>query len=342
MNHMVPQLLFVGGPPRSGTTLVQNILDSHPRIVGLPEFIVTPQFVRLRRRLLSLVEKQWIDSICSSDDVDIQLADAIRGLLTSRIDTSSDVQVVSEKTPENCLIFRDLADLFPDAKFVLVVRDPRAVVASLLRVGRRSREQGRQPVLRTASFLEALRVTTESLQQGLHEAERLDRVLVIQYEELVSDTEAQVRRLCGHIGVDYSNMMLHPEEFEHAGEYALTNKGTWYTPQEFRASIHSTSVHSGQRLGRIRASIVNRITEDQRATLLGIAGSSWPSEASKSWNLIVRIGAAVTRWYIRSSTQGDDQLLRKLNAILHRRKRRKRVSGSSDLIEQDHGVRVAR
>ena len=42
------RFIFVGGAPRSGTTLVQNMLDSHPDILGGPEFIHIPDIINLR------------------------------------------------------------------------------------------------------------------------------------------------------------------------------------------------------------------------------------------------------------------------------------------------------
>lgn len=46
--------ILVGGAPRSGTTLLQNILDSHPDIVGGPEFMHLRDFVELRKTLVTI------------------------------------------------------------------------------------------------------------------------------------------------------------------------------------------------------------------------------------------------------------------------------------------------
>ena len=45
------QFIFVGGAARSGTTLVQNILDSYPYIIGGPEFRNIPSIIKLRNEL---------------------------------------------------------------------------------------------------------------------------------------------------------------------------------------------------------------------------------------------------------------------------------------------------
>ena len=57
------RFVFIGGSPRSGTTLVQNILDSHPVICGGPEFHHLPDIMNLRKALRDSIAKGWIDLI---------------------------------------------------------------------------------------------------------------------------------------------------------------------------------------------------------------------------------------------------------------------------------------
>lgn len=44
------RLIFTGGAARSGTTLVQNILDSHPDIVGGPEFLHLEDLMAFKKK----------------------------------------------------------------------------------------------------------------------------------------------------------------------------------------------------------------------------------------------------------------------------------------------------
>lgn len=230
-----PVLLFVGGPPRSGTTLVQNMLDSHPNILGLPEFMVVADIMRIRRRLRDLVRMERIDLICSESDVDDAVSQMIRRLLTARV-SGDPVHLLSEKTPENCLVFMELADSFPDAKLVAVLRDPRGIVASLLRVGQRGAQRGQPVSLRTASFFEAICATSDYLAPTL--AARMElgaRIHTVRYEDLVSDPEGEMRRLSAHLELPFTAAMLQPSAVTHLGEKAITVKSgeVWYSSDEY-------------------------------------------------------------------------------------------------------------
>ncbi len=111
---------FIVGAPRSGTTVLGDILSQHPRIVTWYE----PHFV---------VEKHVP---CREDDV---LTTAEAGELArryirqqfSRYGQLAGAEVVVDKSPRNSLRIPFLRSVFPDAKFVHIVRDGRDTVLSM-------------------------------------------------------------------------------------------------------------------------------------------------------------------------------------------------------------------
>ena len=77
-NEFGQRYIFIGGVPRSGTTLLQNMLDSHPDILGLPEFIHLPEIMALRKNMRHSATHGMISDICSLDDIDTRIRKLIR------------------------------------------------------------------------------------------------------------------------------------------------------------------------------------------------------------------------------------------------------------------------
>lgn len=226
------RFLFVGGPPRSGTTLFQNMLDSHPRICGAPEFRHAPDLVRLRRDLRRSFDRGWIVDFATLPAIDDHICDFMEKLLIPMADRY-EADLLSEKTPQNVLVFKDLMELFPAARFVFMMRDPRAVVASLLRVGERGRRIGTYMPPHTVSVLAAAAYVHECLQTGCQALRAAPkRVLLLRYEELVTYPERETRRVCRFLGLQWSPRMLTPARFPHPGEGAIVND-IWYSRDSF-------------------------------------------------------------------------------------------------------------
>ncbi|MEO1132551.1 MAG: sulfotransferase [Cyanobacteria bacterium J06639_1] len=128
-------LIFVVGSPRSGTTWLQSLLASHPAIVSGPE----SHFFVSMRSLLQTFEKPQdrklgLSAYLSPD----QFYEAIANLFLQAIAQldlpAGDHRVFLEKTPHHSQYAKYILKAFPQAKFIHLVRDARAVVASSLRI----------------------------------------------------------------------------------------------------------------------------------------------------------------------------------------------------------------
>jgi len=230
------RLIFIGGSPRSGTTLVQNILDSHPDICGAPEFFCIPDILGLRKNLHGFISVGWIDAICSYDDVDRRIASLIEDLLLPLADKYG-CTYLSEKTPRNVLVFSELIDLFPGARFIHVIRDPRAIIASLLQVGKRQKDRGKRARSYMTSVPAAIRYVKEYLRAGLAASAACpERVLTLVYEELVTNPEKETKKVCQFLEIPWSEEMMYPGRKKHLGEKAQTtgmSEGIWYSAETY-------------------------------------------------------------------------------------------------------------
>jgi len=229
------RLIFVGGPPRSGTTLVQNMLDCHGEIYGGPEFLHLPDIVRVRAKLHASIARKWIDLICSYEQVDRLTAAWIEAFLLPLADAQN-TRWLSEKTPENVLVFPELIALFPKARFLFVVRDPRAVVASLLAVGARARAKKLRPPYFTKDLTAAMSYTRTCLERGFTAVDAApERVYTMVYERLVRAPQQETQAICAFLGLAWEPAMLQPASKVHAGEKAATiySNELWYNANTF-------------------------------------------------------------------------------------------------------------
>ncbi|MCC6301281.1 MAG: sulfotransferase [Gammaproteobacteria bacterium] len=244
MSMVENRLIFLGGAPRSGTTLLQNILDMHPDILGGPEFLHLPDIMQLRGKLRDSVARGWIDLICSAEDVDGRIRDLVTGFLLTFADRHG-ARFLSEKTPENVLVFPRLVEVFPDSKFIHIVRDPRATVASLLEVGKKARRKGESPAPFARDVQAAIRHVHRCLASGF-EAARVapDKVHTVVYERLIRDPEAEGREICRFLGVAWTPEMLRPGDKKHLGESAITvnSKEIWYDAQTYNSNPRTDSL----------------------------------------------------------------------------------------------------
>lgn len=229
------EFIFVGGCPRSGTTLVQNMLNSHPDIFGGPEFLHVPDIIRIRDKLCDSIKRGWIDKYCSSEDVNngirLLLEDLILPLMRK-----SGCKLLSEKTPENVLVFSQLLNLYPQSKCIHVIRDPRAIVSSMLQVGVRAKRKGVQ----TKDFATDITVAMQFVKRCMVAGFAADKeypgsIFTVTYERLVTNPEQETRRMCDFLGVPWSSQMIHPASVKHLGEDAITknSKELWYTKNSY-------------------------------------------------------------------------------------------------------------
>lgn len=116
-----PRIVLVVGMPRSGTTLVERILDAHPQVEGLGECPeLAPMVARIDRGV------PW-----SETDLDA-LADAYHQALSDR--RRSAAGVIVDKMPSNALVAGFALAALPDLQVVHVRRDPVATALSNLRI----------------------------------------------------------------------------------------------------------------------------------------------------------------------------------------------------------------
>ena len=195
--------IFVIGSPRSGTTLLRLILDSHPRISCGEE-------THFLRDLEAIVGRNW-DLVASYGLERDWWLDHIRALYAdfqTEVLSRSGKMRWAEKDPTYTLHLAFIEELFPDAIYVHLLRDGHDVVASF-----RDR-WGYKSAARAARSEWARYVRSAQKLQARLPAERF---LELRYEELVAEPEVQGQRLFTFLGEEWDPKVL---EFEAAAHSA--------------------------------------------------------------------------------------------------------------------------
>lgn len=231
--------IFVGGVHRSGTTLVQRIMGSHSEIYAGREFDFTKDIAALRRRLHGGHETGRIADLVNKDDID-KAVESFTMKLFERALRESGKTILCEKTPTNALVMADLCECMPNAYCILVLRDPRAIVASNKEVARKYFAEGLRPPSFCASVSASIKDINETWRKGLAAAETYDRVKAILYEDLIANPERVVRDICQFVGLEYEDSMVRPAPLEDRQNHVSDQ--FWYTKEELAKPISGNSL----------------------------------------------------------------------------------------------------
>ncbi len=238
------RLIIIGGSPRSGTTLLQNMLDCHSKILGGPEFLHLPDIIELRKKLRTSLDREWINLICSYEDVDNHIREMIEAFLIGFADKQK-ANLLCEKTPESVLVFSELAEVLPDTRFIHIVRDPRATISSLLEVGKKAINKGEAPPEQTKNIDCAIKCVKQCLNGGFKAINNIpDRLLTIRYEDLTNDPEYISKEICSFLGLDWEASLCAPEDKDHIGEEAITvnSNEIWYDKKTYNRNPSTDSL----------------------------------------------------------------------------------------------------
>lgn len=227
--------IFVGGLPRSGTTMVQNILDSHPLIYGGSEFDRLPNIMDLRTKLINTLKSGRIEEYTNQATIDEAIRDLIESLFKG-IKSDKNYSYISEKTPWNILFFEELFEVYPEAKFIMVLRHPLAVLSSMKKVAKNAKEKGVQAPDFTENYLIASAYMEQVyLQMQKMKTKYPNSFYIVRYESLLKNLEEETKLLCDFIGVKWSANMLDFNTISHPGEKTMTKNEIWYTKDKFNA-----------------------------------------------------------------------------------------------------------
>lgn len=227
--------VFIIGMPRSGTTLTEQILASHPQIAGAGELTDL-------RRIASDLGYGHLDKTLFSRNLEHLTEGQARKLAGHYLaalkrHSSGSVLRVVDKMPHNYEFVGLIAILFPNARIIHCKRSPMDTCVSCF-TQNFSDAHGYNGDLRTlGQYYKAyddLMVHWHSVLPG--------RILDSQYEELIADQEVASRRLIAWTGLDWDDACLSFQKTERL----VTTPSRW----QVRQPIYRTSVKKWEKYGK--------------------------------------------------------------------------------------------
>ncbi|MFT5586943.1 MAG: tetratricopeptide (TPR) repeat protein [Cognaticolwellia sp.] len=204
-----PEFVFIGGAGRSGTTLFRAMLGAHPGVHCGPELKLVPTICTLREQW----QRTMGADLAAAGVGEEVLDNAVRAFVSQLLVGSAPAgKRVAEKTPHNLLHMAMLGRLFPRARFVHIVRDGRAVSASLVRQ-RWIDPATQEPIWYCKDLEGASRYWVEVVASVRQQAAQVPgRYLELRYEDLVQDPRSAMRQVLAFLGEPWSEQVLSHEE----------------------------------------------------------------------------------------------------------------------------------
>ena len=214
----LPQPVFILGFPRSGTTLVEQTLTVHPQIAAGDELPFINDITQIMPRLLAspLAYPEALAELWMGDQRDglEELRDYYLNRARKTGLFKDEAKFFTDKMPLNEMHMGLISLLFPQSPVVHVLRHPLDVVLS---VYSNHLTHGYFCAAQLESIAQHYNLVADLVQ---HYQQNLKlRYLPIRYEEMVTDQEAQVRKLLDFIGVEFDPRCL---SFEQNTRYART------------------------------------------------------------------------------------------------------------------------
>ncbi len=200
------QPTFVIGFPRSGTTLIDMALRGHPAIEVAEESDAVPRMVNA----LSGASDERLSSLAELSSTEIEAARSrYFDALEQQAHASDTTACVVDRFALNLVYVGEIHRVFPNAKFILMLRHPAdCVLSCYLRAFVETSANASFHTLEEASHL-----YDQVFGLWAQFTEHLDlNVIEIKYEELVADIESGCRRIVEFIGVPW-----HPGVLDHQG-----------------------------------------------------------------------------------------------------------------------------
>lgn len=190
-------MIWISGPPRSGTTMLNLMLSGRSY---LPECTALTEFIRLYSLWKSDSDPRYKTFMGECKALTCSFSDIMSVCLRRMPNTAI------LKDPNLCLYIREWGELFPDDRMVIIIRDPRDVVSSMLTVLRKTNP--------SADVNQAIDVVAPHFFQIEKDVEAANNILVVRYEDVALGRQDVLNSVKSFTGVTLSSNYESAYEFD--------------------------------------------------------------------------------------------------------------------------------
>ncbi len=219
--------VFIVGMPRSGTTLIEQILASHPRVHGAGE---SKFLAELARELNGGpgAASGFPDAVRELSAADLSRLG--RRYVENIRPSAPDASRITDKMPSNFLRIGFAHLLLPDARFVHCVRDPRdTCFACYMRLF----DHG-QPFAYDLKDLGRYHRLHDRLMEHWRRVLPPGAILEVNYENVVADQERETRRILDFLGLPWDDACL---SFDRTQRIVLTGSASQVRQPIYRGAV---------------------------------------------------------------------------------------------------------
>ena len=227
------QPVFIVGMPRSGTTLTEQVLSSHPDVYGAGELSLLSRFANPNKTVVKAGEAEDLAEMLTEAYLQEMGQAYLDGLFAEQPEARR-AKRITDKMPGNFWLVGMIKLVFPNAKVIHVRRNPVDTCLSCFQVNFARGHAYSNDLADLGEYYGAYRRVMEHWRTVLP-----GFMFELDYETLVSDPEETTRRMVEYVGLDWHDACLNPTK----NRRVVKTASHW----QVRQAVHTGSVERWRR-----------------------------------------------------------------------------------------------